>query len=204
MSFFKKQSPTEKSSGYLLYIIGAILIATIGIQLYNTVWPRTENISMLPKAPDRVELVKFEDIASYTLTPVSLPEKIFGSQLYVIGVYPTAVQTFPAHSVAIAFTKNNARFAEMDIFPNTKLKKFSVPFTAYPQETVIISPTQTGKLIHLRNGFDCTHPKANTIPSMCFITNLLLFEHNGTLIQLSADGDHISEGEMIEMARSIK
>lgn len=151
-----------------------------------------------------IELGRFEDIATYTQTPVSLPEKLFGSSLYTVGIYPTPVNAWPAQTVSLVFIKNNARFATMEVFPNTSLEKIKNQYTTYPQETVAINDVTNGLFIRLRNGFECTLPKSDSAPSMCLITTILLFEKNGTLIQLSMDGNHITEGELIEMARSIK
>ncbi len=92
----------------------------------------------------------------------------------------------------------------MDILPNTELEQTKKQYATYPQESIAIADEQKGLLVHLRNGFDCTHPNPNTTPSMCLITNVLIFEKNGALIQLSTDGNHITQGELLEMARSIK
>lgn len=205
MSIFHKKDSSDKSSNsILLYLVGAILLSTLGLQIYERTKPATASIPMLSQAPGMIELTKIEDLRGRTQTNVTLPEKLFGASLFVIGVYPNPLNTWPANTVSIIFTKNNARFVVMDVLPNTKLDTYSLPYTGYPQETVIIHPETPGKYIRLRSGFDCTHPKSKEVPSMCLITNILLFEHNGSLLQLSADGNHISQGELIEMARSIK
>ena len=199
-----ESTPAKNSNGYILYLFGAILVATIGIRVYNYFWPQTSTIPMLPRSPDMIELVRFEDVASHTLESIALPEKMFGSEPYVIGIYPSKTKTWPAHSVAIVLTKDDARFAEIDILPGAKLEPFSEPYLVYPQDSVVIHGDQTGKMIRLRRGFDCTHPKPNTIPAMCLITNTLMFEQDGNLIQISSDGNHMTEGEMLEMARSMR
>lgn len=204
MAIFNRSLKTGKSSlGFFPILIGIIVIGTIGLQIYNRV-PTSPNVPLLLKTSDMVELTRFEDISTHTQTPVPLPEKLFGSSLYLIGIYPSATKSWPANSVSMIFVKNNARFVEMDILPNTTIESVSPQYTAYPQESVAIASDQKGTLIHLRSGFDCTTPKPNTVPTMCLITNMLLFEKNGTLIQISTDGNHITQGELLEMARSIK
>ncbi|MCX6714216.1 MAG: hypothetical protein NTX72_00175 [Candidatus Uhrbacteria bacterium] len=204
MAIFNRSLKTSKSSlGFFPILLGLIVIGTIGLQIYNHV-PTTPNVPLLLKTPDMIELSKFEDIASHTQTPVTLPEKLFGSSLYLIGIYPSIAKNWPANSVSMIFVKDNARFVEMDVLPNTTLASVSPQYTAYPQEPVAIEGELKGTLFHLRSGFDCTTPKPNTVPAMCLITNMLLFEKNGTLIQISTDGNHITQGELLEMARSIK
>ncbi|OGL62677.1 hypothetical protein A3C09_02770 [Candidatus Uhrbacteria bacterium RIFCSPHIGHO2_02_FULL_47_44] len=199
-----KTNPTGKPSlGYFPLLLGLIVIGTIGLQIYNRV-PTAPSTPILLKTSDMIQLTRFEEIANRTQTPVTLPEKLFGSSLYLIGIYPSAVKDWPANSVSLVFVKDNARFVEMDVLPNVSLEKVTPQYTAYPQETIAIGDNQKGLLIHVRSGFDCTSPKPNTVPAMCLITNMLLFEKNGTLIQLSSDGNHITQGELIEMARSIK
>jgi hypothetical protein len=43
----------------------------------------------------------------------------------------------------------------------------------------------------------------DAVPNKCEIRSQLLFEHNGLLVILSGDGDHVTTGEMIEIAKSI-
>jgi hypothetical protein len=204
MSLFNRTINTGKTSiGLFPILLGLILLGTVGLQIYNRI-PTPLSTPLLAKTPDMIELTRFEDVGTRTQTPISLPEKLFGSSLHLIGLYPSGTKTWPQQSVAMVFIKDNARFVEMDVLPNKKLAEVSPQYTAYPQETIVVGQEQTGLLVHLRSGFTCTTPKPNTVPSMCLITNMLLFEKNGTLIQLSMDGDHISEGELIEMARSIK
>lgn len=204
MPLFNRSINTGKSTvGLFPILLGLIVIGTIGLQIYNRV-PTSPSVPILLKTSDMIELTRFEDIETRTQTPVSLPEKLFGSSLYLVGIYPTATKNWPANSVSIVFVKNNARFVEMDVLPNTTLEKVSPQYTVCPQETITIAGEQKGLLVHLRSGFDCTSPKPNTVPAMCLITNMLLFKKNGTLIQLSSDGNHITQGELIEMARSIK
>jgi hypothetical protein len=200
MPIFHKQSSTNN----FLFLVGAILVATLGLQLYEHFRPKEPAPLMLAETPDMIHVSTFEEIATHTQTSVSLPEKRFESSLYSIGIYPSGWKTWPANSVSMVFLKDNKRFVVMDVLPNTKLETYLIPYTSYPQESVVINNGNPGKIVHLRNGFNCTHPKEKTTPSMCLITYTLLFEHNGNLIQLSSDGDHITQGEMIEMARSMK
>lgn len=203
MSIFNRTIKTgDKSVGMIPILLGLIVIGTIGLQIYNRL-PTAPSVPLLLKTPDIIELSKFENIASHTQTPVSLPEKLFGSSLYLMGIYPSATQAWPANSVSMIFTKDDARFVEMDVLPGLTLDKVSPQYAAYPQESVVINGEQKGLFIHLRSGFDCTSPKPHTVPAMCLITNMLLFEKNGTLIHLSSDGNHITQGELLEMARSI-
>lgn len=204
MALFDHTIKTGKTSiGLFPILLVLIIIGTIGLQIYNRI-PTSPGVPLLAKTPDMIELTRVEDIATRTQTPASLPENLFGSSLHLIGIYPSATKNWPAQTVAMVFIKNNARFVEMDILPNKTLTEVSPQYTAYPQETVVIDQEKTGLFVHLRGGFTCTTPKPNTVPAMCLITNILLFEKNGTLIQLSSDGDHVSDGELIEMARSIK
>lgn len=205
MAFSKtKKATQENGNNTILYIFVAILVATLGLQLSHQFVPEQSHVPLLPQSPDMIELTKYEDVKSHTLTNVPFPEKVFGSELYVAGIYPKPVKLYPAHTVIMVFVKNHARFVQMDVLPNTNIETIKKQFAMYPQESVAITDKQKGEMIHLRSGFDCTLPKSETIPSLCLLTNTLLFPHEGDLIMLSSDGNHISQGELIEMARSIK
>ena len=211
-----QQKKSRSTTSAIPYVIGAIFLATLGLQIFTYFQPNTSPETMLPHTEDMIELSKWTDVSKYTISPISLPEKLFDSSVYLIGIYPSATKTLPAHTISVVLTKNNQRYAQIDIMPGTKEEKIAEQYTLFPQETVAIDlvsktntlsnpiPGRKGRLVHLRNGFYCTNPKPNTIPSMCLITNALVFEQNGNLVQISSDGDHMSQGEMIEMARSMK
>jgi hypothetical protein len=203
MFFRRKQPSTSTSSSYIGFVVLCIVIATVGLRLYEWIATKPDR-PMLTQVEQMVQLTKLEDVASYVKTIISTPSKLFESNLYIIGVYPKAGSTFSAESVGLVFVRDHTRFVEIDYLPKVTRTEHLTYFSSKPQEQIVIDEQTTGTLIRLRASFDCIDPKPKAQPSFCQFTRLLLFEKNGVLIKLAADGNRITDGELLEMARSIK
>lgn len=195
-------SATGKSSKWLLIIFGAVVLCTIVLRI--TQWKNADaTVPLLTQSPTLIQLVNMDDIKTYTQTSISFPTKTFGSEIFVMGVYPDAIADFPEHSVAIVYVKDSVRVAELDVLSKGYLVEQKSRYANYPQESVSIRGENDGLIVRLRDGFDCL-PSKGDHPGMCLMTKLLLMEKDNQLYKLSVDGDHFSDGEMIEMMRSIQ
>lgn len=203
MSMDNSINPKNKSHVFLwLIVFGFVIICTIILRIFQ--WTNvTTTIPLLTQSPELIQLTKTEDISKYTQTPVSLPTSLFGSELFVIGVYPKLTGDFFDGSVAFVYTKNNYRIVELDILTKGYLLEQKAIYNQFPQESITIKSQNDGLLVYLRSGFDCVKSQKNH-PGLCQISKILFFEKENQLYKLSVDGDHLSDGEIIEMARSIK
>ena len=183
-------------------MFGAVIICTIVLrisQLTNT----SPTIPLLTQSSELIQLTKIEDVSKYTGTPVSLPTSLFGSELFVIGVYTKATEDFSDGSVAFVYTKNNSRIGELDILTKGYLIEQKKIYQDFPQESISIKSPNDGLLVYLRDGFDCVKPKKDH-PGLCQISKILFFEKESQLYKFSVDGNRLSDGETIEIVRSIK
>lgn len=188
--------------GYLPIVFIGILLGTLALQIWFRV-PVEKTTSLLADAPDRQLYSTEAELTAKSPIPLSFPEKLFGSTFYLGAVYPTPFGGRRTRSVSVVYTKDQARFAELIVHADAKLADISPPYTGYPQETFSVDTETNGLFIRLRKGFTCTSPVKTGAYAMCLFTNTILFEKDGSVIQLSSDGDRISEGELIEMARSV-
>ena len=200
----KQANAHNQTAGYVPFLLVAILVATIGMRLYAWINDGS-NAPLLTHVDSLIQFSNINDISAHTKTPIILPTELFGANPYVIGVYPTDSKEFPANSIAIVFTKNHARSFEMDVIPNKTLDQAIVSYSTFPHESVVIRENVEGAFIRLRHDdVLCKYPRDTSHPSFCPFKNLLMFENKGTLIRLASDGNHLSDGELLEIARSIK
>jgi len=194
------KKPQERSSQYMLLLFGVIIIASLGLRAFQTVKPAKET-DLLPIAAGRMIYTSKDDLPKQHQFP--LPEKTFSSALTQIGVYTNGTKQLPINSVIAVYVRDGARFSELAYLPNTTRIAREQLYKTYPSETVVLSESQTGQMIHLRNGYDCSTATEEKEIQTCHLTNTLIFEKENGVYQLSSDGNHATEGELIEMARSI-
>ena len=196
-------NPSKPDVGFVPILLIVILIATFGIRLYEWINDGS-NAPLLAHTDQFVELSSIADIASHTSTQVILPTTTFEATPYAIGIYPSESKLFSANSVAIVFTKNNERVFEMDVLPNAKQEQAVSSYSTNQHESVVIRTGTEGTFVRVRrDNVVCKHPRDMSHPSFCPFKTILLFEREKTLIRLSVDGDHLSDGELLAIARSI-
>ena len=197
-------NPSKQDVGFVTILLIVILIATLGIRLYGWINDGS-NAPLLTHTDQFVELSSIADIASHTSTQVILPTTTFEATPFVVGIYPAESKLFPANSVAIVYTKNHERIFEMDVLPTVKLDQAINSYSTNQHESVVIRTGTEGAFIRVRRDtVVCKHPRDLSHPSFCPFKTVLLFERDKTLIRLSGDGDHLSDGELLAIARSIQ
>ncbi|MBM5789877.1 hypothetical protein FJZ23_02200 [Candidatus Parcubacteria bacterium] len=193
--------PTNKPSARFGFIIFAMVIAiAILLRMVQWVFPATQP-PLLSQADGLVRLTDSALIADHADTPISLPEKTFGATLKVIGVYTKPTPAFPQGTVSLVYVRSAERFVEMQMRPKETLEAFSAGYPNAAVDQVVLREGTTATLLTLRETSTCKRPRAPYI-GVCQFTRALAFERDGHLIVLFADGQRITDGELIEMARS--
>lgn len=196
-----KQSE-DASSSCLIPIIILMLIATLLLKIIS--WTVPEKIvPLLSKTDGLVQLVHTEDIPNYTSTIFLIPKETIGASQYVIGVYTETSPKFPKGSVALVYVKDNQRLFEIDELTDGLLVEQKQLYPEENQEEIILDKSNKALIVKLNNTINCTSKYVESHPSMCKLTDVLIFEKNELLIKIYVDGKKLTQGELISIAKSI-
>lgn len=191
----------EKKVRLGLALLVIVLVSAALLRFVEWVKPDT-SLPLLTNATGLVRLTDLSQIGAYVDTDVTAPTKLFGTQLHVIGVYLAENEAFPEKTVALVYVRDANRFVEIDFRPHTTIEKALTPWTNQTIETVVLTIEKIAKLVPLRDQSFCKSPKGGGI-GVCQFTRMLAFEQDGIVITIFADGRHMTDGELIQMAKSI-
>jgi hypothetical protein len=197
---FNKDTESSEGSCFVILVI-AVLVAALVIHLFTWVKP-PKPLPLLTQTNGLVQLVDLEDIQSYTDTAVLTPEETFGAELYVIGVYTELNDALPKETVALVYTRDGWRFVEIDFKPITLEEQLAIAIGHSPSE-VVLTQEITGIFTTLDDKPRCIESGSEELPSKCEIGLQLMFAWGDYVVVISTDGTHATEGEVIEIARSI-
>lgn len=182
-----EQPPNAK---LLLWLLVAILVAFLLLRFWS--WLNPAQRSLLPTAATPVQ-----DVA--TLVPV--PAQTFGADLYAVGLYTRSVEGFPRGTLTVIYVRDGWRFVEIDYLPDLVAETYLATHPA---------PTQEIKLDQERSVWIQTidtHPRCinydDDLPNRCEISRHLITDLDDRLLLIAADGTNATDGELIEMTRSI-
>ena len=198
---FKRKGKDIDSAGCVVPMIIIILLAAGVIHLLNTV-TEPDPIPLLTQTNGLVQLVKLDDIAKYSSTLITPPEQVFESELHVIGVYTETNDLIPKNSVALVYARDGWRYVEIDFKP-ISIEEQLATTDGTKKEEIILSDDITGTFFARNFLPQCVESPNENFPGKCVIINQLFFPLNDLVVAISADGDHATTGEMIEIARSI-
>lgn len=189
-----KHAP-ESSIRMGFIIFGIVIVVAIVLRLVDWVLPSTQPPLLTP-AEGLIRITDTARIVDYTDTSVALPNKTFGATLKVIGVYPDG-------AVSLVYVRDDFRFVEMSVRPNRTLADELLFYPNAQIQTLTLKEIGEVKLVEMRNASVCRKPRSENFIGVCQVTRALLFEKEGTVTILFADGSHPTDGELIEMARSL-
>ncbi len=197
---FKKNTTKSKTQFTIGIVILLLVIA--GVIRFTQWFTPTKPPSLLTQAEGLIELSQINDIHQFVPTLVKEPTQTFNATLHIIGVYTTSQEFFPTGTVALVYVRDGYRFVEISTQPQTSVESILEQYALLPQESVALSKDLSGTLIRLRDSSYCRNPPENK-NGLCQITRLFVFRLNDAVIQIAADGNHPSDGELIEIARSL-
>ena len=192
----------SKSNLRLGLILFGIVIVTAGLLRFSKwMFPVSDPI-LLPEEESMIRLTDPNNIHDYVAWPLSLPTQTFGGELHMIGIYPEGTAVFSKNTIAIVYVKDGFRFIEVNYQPEKKLETEKIFYGALPTQEIALTDSTKGLLVNVLEKSYCKKPREDAI-GVCQITRVLMFENSDSLVVISADGKHASDGELIEMARSI-
>ena len=183
----------------LLIIVFVVAIALKIVGLFQD----EPQVPLLTPADGLVQLTSADSIAEHTSTPATLPGNTFESSVFVVGVYKEETPNLKEGSVVVVLVRDGWRFADIAYQPDTTLEKEIDPYPTAIVEEIKINST-LAKLVSLRTGdIDCSPPSSDTFPGICKLRSIIIFEVGDVMISIASDGYHATDGELVEMARSI-
>lgn len=153
--------------------------------------------SLLPEVSG---LALLEDYTQVT-NLIPLPTDTFGAELSVVGLYSSAVNDIPAGTISIVYVRDDWRYVEIDYLPTMTVEAYLVSHI-HPTQEVKLDQEQSVWIQTVDDRPRCIDYE-DELPNRCEISRYLIAQLDNRLLLIAADGDHPTDGELIEMARSI-
>lgn len=197
-----KKTPEERRA-FLLGVIAICAIIAV-ILLRSTLFTTpTPTIPLLPASDTLVQARTISAIQEQTQTPIRPPKEHLQNELFVAGVYPNAVRNIPAGSIALVFVRERHRTLEFFQKPGMTLQQELDHYPNYSTQVVQVNGND-GIFIDLKRAHPACYPaREDGHPGICQLTKILLFENGGDVFSLAIDGSNLTDGELLEMARSV-
>ncbi|MBI5369868.1 hypothetical protein HZA85_01600 [Candidatus Uhrbacteria bacterium] len=196
-----QNTPHKKTLSIGVAVAIVVLVSAALLRLVHIVKPQAP-LPLLASAPGLIELHTIEEITAQSTTSVIPPKRTFDAELATIGIYPDATKTIPAGMVTLVYTREHNRFVEIDYRPGTNAEKELTAIGAQQSEQIILMPQVKATFVRMRKFVACKSPVAEQ-PGVCQFTRAIVFDLLTETVVLFADGEHATDGELIEMARSI-
>lgn len=184
-------------------VAGAILLVAMIMRLISWINPPVDP-PLLAQAPSLVRIANTTDPKLPSTFKQLLPTQTFGGTIRVIGLYPEGAEHLPKNSISVVYERDAWRMMQVDLLPATTLVDTLGPYNTYKQDRVVLPGNKEGTMVNIKLFLDCM--KANTKEGIgsCDFTRVLVFEiESGLIGRITVDGDKVTDGELIEIARSM-
>ncbi|MCR4313980.1 MAG: hypothetical protein NUV84_01900 [Candidatus Uhrbacteria bacterium] len=197
---------------YLAWVAVAILAVFLFLRFFD--WIDDTKRSLLPQTP---ALAILDDLSSLE-NIVPLPAQTFGAELSIAGLYTGTEGEFPEGTVVVVYVKDDPdvvsrgsdpseagrrswRFVEIDYFPDITSTEFLATHI-YPTQEIKLDQERSVWIQTIDDNPRCIDYE-DSVPNRCEISRHLIADLDGRLLLIAADGNHPTDGELIELARSI-
>lgn len=180
---------------FLAWVAIAILIVFLFLRFFD--WIDDTKRSLLPQTTSLTIL----DDSSTLDAIVPLPTVTFDAELYTAGIYRQTVDEILKGTVVVVYVKDDWRFVEIDYFPNLASTEYLATHI-YPTQEIKLDQARTVWIQTVDYNPRCIDYK-DDVPNRCEISRHLIADLDDRLLLIAADGDHPTDGELIELARSI-
>lgn len=189
----RDEQPTNLK--FLLWVAIAILAVFLFLRFFD--WIDDEERSLLPVTEALIILDDLEALDA--IAP--LPTNTFGAELYTAGIYRSTIGEIPEGAVVVVYVKDDWRFVEIDYLPGIESTQYLATHL-YPTQEIKLDQERSVWIQTVDNNPRCIDYEDH-IPNRCEISRHLIADLGDRLLLIAADGSHPTDGELIEMARSI-
>jgi len=179
----------------LLFLVIAIMASVVLLRFFS--WSHASQRSLLP------ELSSLATLEDLTVIPdlIRVPSQTFGAELFTAGLFTKPTSEFPEGTIALVYTKNDWRMVEIDYLPNQTAEAYLATHI-YPTQEIVLDPEHSAWIQSIDDRPRCIDYE-DDVPNRCEISKHLIADLPDHLLIIAVDGDHATDGELIEMARSI-
>jgi hypothetical protein len=193
---FRKQHENQPTSGqFLAWIAVAIIVVFIGMKFFA--WIQDTPRSLLPT--DR-HFTLLDDLSSLGAI-ITLPTQTFEAELYTAGIAPSFDPSTNNSSVVAVYVRDDSRFVELDYLAGVSADTYRSTHI-YPTQEIQLDSETTIWIQTIDKRPRCIDYE-DDLPNQCEFSRQLIMELPHWLVLINADGTHATDGELIEMARSI-
>lgn len=180
---------------FLAWVAIAILPVFLFLRFFD--WIDNTKRSLLPQTPALTILDDLSGLGS--IAP--LPAETFSAELYTAGLYTSATGEIPEGTTVVVYVKNDWRFVEIDYFPGLASTEYLATHI-YPTQEIKLDQEHSVWIQTINSNPRCIDYE-DDVPNRCEISRYLIADLEGRLLLIAADGDHPTDGELIELARSV-
>jgi hypothetical protein len=187
--------------GFIVFCVG-ILLVVAGIRwVGNPLAPQP--IPLFLQTPHLLTFADLQAAQTYLHQTVVVPSKTFEADIRAVGVYPEDEYGMAAGSIFVVYEKDGWRVAEWSLQPGLSMENEILREKNAVRETIDVEGREAALLRIQRLITDCRPASEKQNVGMCQITRKIIFEKDGVLYTLAADGSGLTDGELIEMVRSV-
>jgi hypothetical protein len=195
-----KENKHNKKNIIVIFIIAMIISAAI-LKIIQWTKPATQP-PLLTQTSGLIKLSNIEDVSKYSKTKLDLPKETFDSEIKVIGIYTKKHTAIPEETVSIVYTKNDWKFVEIYYKPNFKLIEQMGLYSKYKQEELMLNNYTKANIVYTPTLNTCHKTKTTPI-GVCPFNKLLIFQKDENVILIGSNTSRVTEGELINIAKSI-
>ena len=196
------QNSISPKTLFVIVIVPMFAIALILRIMFSFVPPSRPDL--IPPADGMVETTTIADAQEHTAMAIAIPADALGSTVYAIGVYTKQAGSLPAGTTIVNLARNDQRFVEIVERPDTALPDVLNDYNPTLSLPVVLDGTEGTMLTLPRKHIACVSPREKwKLLGFCEISKVIVFERDGVVISIGADGGHATEGELILMAKDI-
>ncbi len=196
----KEEDDDLGRSGCAILLIGIVVVIAVVMRLVFWFLP-DKTAPLLAEADGLLRYGSVAEAAPHTELPLTLPEDRLGSEIKVVGVYTKPTKILPEGSTVIVLVKDDWRFADITTQPIDVWEALQNRYSAIG--TPVVIGQGTGYLVHLPAvSSRCLPPTKNAVGA-CELKTLVLFSSGNLVLTVAGDGTHITDGELLLLARDI-
>lgn len=195
--FLRKKPEDNSPTDIKLFLWLIIIILSVFLFINFFTWLNPPQRSLLPQADGLTILEQTDDVAKL----VSLPTQTLDSTLYAAGLYTREISEFPKGTVSVVYVKNDWRFVEIDFLPNRTSQEYLATHI-YPTQEIVLDNKNSLWILTIDSQPRCIDYE-DDVPNRCEISRHLITDLEDRLLLIAADGEQATNGELIEMAKSI-
>ncbi len=184
----------EGSVKFFLVLLAFICFTAVIIRLVQWMIPDSP-IPLLLQEDGVIQTSSWEKALAKTTIPVWLPENLFGSEVFVVGIYPKGM-------VMVVFVKEGWRTGQITFVPNTTMGEERAKYLTIAVDEVMVEE-KTAYLFPIQGVLPLCKTNTEGFPGVCQFSEVILFEAGNLIATIASDSGKMTRGEMIAMARSI-